>query len=101
MKMLLNFTQVPGLFLLSEFWNGIEDIRFSVSKQLRRAVLQKGVDTAVLPTEIGMEIDLTTMGVKCTCCGAYAREITLVRPRSEFGEISYVCEECLITSGTR
>lgn len=101
MNMLLNFTQAPGLFLLSEFWNGIEDIRFSVSKQLRRAVLQKGLDTAVLPTEIGMEIDLTNMGVKCSCCGAYAKGISLVRPRCEFGEMGYVCEECLITSDKR
>lgn len=101
MRMLLNFTQTPELFLLSEFWNGIEDIRFPVSKQLRRAAMQKGVNAAVLPTEIGMEIDLANIGVKCSCCGSWAKKISLIRPKTEFGEMNYVCEECIITSGVR
>lgn len=101
MKMLLNLTRAPRLFLLSEFWNGIEDIRFPVSKQLRRAAAQKELDTAVLPTEIGLEIDLADMGVKCSCCGAWTKRISLIRPKREFGEMDYVCEECIITPGMR
>lgn len=101
MKMLLNFTKAPELFLLSEFWNGIEDIRFPVSKQLQRAAIQKGLDIAVLPTEIGMEIDLANVGVKCSCCGAWTKGISLIRPKNEFGEMNYVCEECIITPGMR
>lgn len=95
-KMLHGFEQAPQLFLLSEFWNGLGDIRFPVSKQLRRAVLQKELDTAVLPTEIGMEVDLACMGVKCSSCGAWSKQVSLIKPNLEFGEMHYVCENCVL-----
>lgn len=100
-KMLQNFEQAPQLFLLSEFWNGLGDIRFPVSKQLRRAVLQKGLYTAVLPTEIGMEVDLAYMGVKCSSCGAWSKQISLIKPNIEFGKMHYMCENCILPMSFR
>lgn len=95
-KMLLGFSQAPRFFLLSEFWNGIEDIRFPVSKQLRRTAHRKGMDTTVVPAELGMEIDLACMGVRCSSCGTWAKKIFIIKPNSAFGEIYYVCENCAI-----
>ena len=100
-KMLLGFSQAPRFFLLSEFWNGIEDIRFPVSKQLRRTAHRKGMDTTVVPAELGMEIDLACMGVRCSSCGTWAKKIFIIKPNSAFGEICYVCENCTILPDLR
>lgn len=95
-KLLQGLEQSPTLLLLSEFWNGIEDIRFTVSKQLRRLSRRKGVDTSVLPTEIGMRISLETLGVKCSSCGTYTKHIALIRPSTPFGKLEYLCENCIL-----
>lgn len=96
MKMLMGFHMLPQMLLLSEFWNGIEDIRFPISKQLARTAQRKYLNAVVLPTEIGMEVDLATMRVKCSCCGTWAKKVSLIRPNSEFGAISYACEDCIL-----
>lgn len=95
-KLLQNLKQPPTLLLLSEFWNGIEDIRFTVSKQLRRLSKRKGVDTSVLPTEIGMRISLENLGIRCSSCGSYTNHITLIRPNKPFGKLEYLCENCIL-----
>lgn len=95
-ELLRGLKQPPTLLLLSEFWNGIEDIRFTVSKQLRRLSKRKDVDTCVLPAEIGMHISLETMGVKCSSCGSCAKHIALVRPSKPFGKLEYLCENCIL-----
>lgn len=95
-KLLQSLKQPPTLLLLSEFWNGIEDIRFTVSKQLRRLSKRKGVDTSVLPTEIGMRISLENLGVRCSSCGSYANHIALIRPNKPFGKLEYLCENCIL-----
>lgn len=88
--------KAPQMLLLSEFWNGLGDIRFAVSKQLHRMATQWNLDTMILPTEIGMEIDLATLGVKCSCCGVYSRTVSLIKPEHEFGVMRYVCENCIL-----
>jgi len=95
-KLLQSLKQPPTLLLLSEFWNGIEDIRFTVSKQLRRLSKRKDVDTCVLPTEIGMRISLENLGVKCSSCGSYANHIALIRPSKPFGKLEYLCKNCIL-----
>lgn len=95
-KLLQSLKQPPTLLLLSEFWNGIEDIRFTVSKQLWRLSHRKNVDTYVLPTEIGMRISLETLGIQCSSCGSYAKHIALIRPSKPFGKLEYLCENCIM-----
>lgn len=96
-KLLQSLKQPPTLLLLSEFWNGIEDIRFIVSKQLWRLSMRKRVDTrVVLPTEIGMRVSLKTLGIKCSSCGTYAKCVTLIRPSQPFGKLEYLCENCVL-----
>ena len=97
-KLLQGLKQPPILLLLSEFWNGIEDIRFIVSKQLWRLSSRKHVDTrVVLPTEIGMRISLKTLGIKCSSCGTYTKRVALVRPNQPFGRLEYLCENCVLS----
>lgn len=96
-NLLQGLNQAPKFFLLSEFWNGIDDIRFPISKQFRRITKHKGWDTTILPTEIGMEIDLSCMGVRCSACGSFAPRVSLIKPKEPFGEICYLCDECIIS----
>lgn len=96
-SLLQEINQAPKIFLLSEFWNGIDDIRFSISKHLRRITLHKGWDTTILPAEIGMEIDLSHMGVRCSACGSYSQKISLIKPTVAFGEITFLCDECILS----
>lgn len=96
-SLLQGINQAPTFFLLSEFWNGIDDIRFSISKQLRRITQHKGWETTILPAEIGMEIDLSCMGVRCSACGSYSKRVSLIKPQKAFGEITFLCDECILS----
>ena len=81
----------PDLFIVSEFWNGITDLRFDVCKDLQTKATKK-----VLPGEIGLQIELQTNNVRCSICGSYinAKQIKVIAPSSQMKEIVFVCNNC-------
>lgn len=90
--------------LISEFANQVSDIRFGVSRFLQDEVKaiaeERGtVSPCILPTEIGLTLDLDTFCVKCSICGRYASKINVLRPRGENNSIQYVCGDCIYSSG--
>lgn len=90
--------------LLSEFANQVSDIRFGVSRFLQDEVKvmaeERGKDLpCVLPTEIGLTLDLDTFCVKCSICGQYAPKINVLRPWGENNSMQYVCRDCIYLSG--
>lgn len=88
------------LFLLSEFSNQITDIRYSVSRYLQSEVNRLADDCGrehpiIIPTEVGVTIDLNTFRIRCTSCGSYVDSIKVLRPFDENKEIQYICCDCM------
>lgn len=87
----------PKYCLISEFWNGITDIRFDICRYLKEQMERnEGIrDCKILPSEIGMEIDLKRLKIKCDSCGRFVDEFTTVRQRVNNGKISIYCSDCI------
>ena len=86
---------LPTIFIISEFWSGISDLRFDVCKALSSEL---GKETKILPGDIGLHIDLETLNIKCSHCGSYhnTSEIHAVRPMEDFDNLLYICNECIL-----
>ena len=87
----------PRFFLVSEFWNGITDIRFDICKYLKEQIERnEGIkDCRILPAEIGMEIDIKNLRIKCDSCGRFVDEFITVRQHVNNGKISIFCSACI------
>ena len=57
----------PKILVVSEFWNGITDLRYDVCKDL-----QSYTKNRVLPGEIGLQINLLNFNIRCSICGNYS-----------------------------
>lgn len=89
-KKLLNSTDA-SLFIISEFWNGISDLRFDVCKSLSKECGRK-----VIPGEIGLQVSLKDCSVRCTICGNYScmESIRTIAPVGEMKKIVFSCDNC-------
>ncbi len=88
----------PKYFLISEFWNAKTDIRFDVSRFLKEEICERNEErfkmTRIIPTDIGMQLDLEHMSVLCGVCGEKTRDFIVVRPQEEYHKIRCVCRKC-------
>ena len=50
--------------------------------------------TRIIPTDIGMQLDLEHMSVLCGVCGEKTRDFIVVRPQEEYHKIRCVCRKC-------
>ncbi len=81
----------PKVFVVSEFWNGITDLRYDVCRDL-----QKHTQDKVLPGEIGLQINLSDCSVRCSICGRYVyyKDVAVISPIEQMEKLSFVCDEC-------
>ena len=85
----------PQLFMISEFWNGQNDIRFDVTKQLYENIMKIGItETKVIPAEKGMFIQIADAKLKCSQCGMYCDKYIIQRPSTLSENVKVVCAEC-------
>ena len=86
----------PRFCLISEFWNGITDIRFDICRYLKKQIERnEGMKNCnILPAEIGMEIDLKRLKIKCDSCGCFVDEFMTIRQQVNNGKISIYCSDC-------
>jgi hypothetical protein len=84
----------PPLALIGEFWAGLTDLRIDLSQGLRE---QSGVEH-VLPTSIGMHIQVPSREIECTECGKPTafKQIRVAPPADIYGPLSYLCPGCLL-----
>lgn len=87
----------PRILALSEFWSGITDIRYDISKYIGEYLRLFSSDNewTIVPLESGTNISLPNGRVQCSRCGTYAKRVRMLRPKNEFGEIQFVCDECV------
>lgn len=86
--------------LLSEFANQISDIRYSIAKYMQKEInklteYNSKNKITVVPTEIGLTINLSTLHTKCTACGNYSTKIYVLKPFGENATLQYICPECM------
>ena len=93
-KLFKNIKSLPKIIIISEFWNGISDIRFDICKTMSGEI---GDSVKLFPGDIGMHIDMKNHKIKCSQCGNYAslENIHTVRPIEDFDGIAYVCDDCI------
>ncbi|MEM8873241.1 MAG: MBL fold metallo-hydrolase [Planctomycetota bacterium] len=82
----------PKLTILGEFWPGIVDLRLDLAKALR----ERTGNPRILPSSIGMRLDLPTLRVHCTKCDkpTPCEQITVAPAASSLGPLSYICNAC-------
>lgn len=89
----------PAYFLLSEFWNAKRDIRFDIAKFLKDEIMAGGEDEElkgirIIPADVGLQLDIGSLRVRCGMCGEKAEDFIVIRPRSDCDEIRCVCRQC-------
>lgn len=88
----------PCLFLLSEFWSGINDIRFPIAKYMQNEISKQFPEEKfkVIPADIGLSISLDSKKIKCSYCNKYADSVKIAKPKNDFDNLQYICNDCLI-----
>ncbi len=83
----------PKLTLVGEFWAGIADLRIDLVKGIRK---RSGVNT-IFPAGLGLKVNLDEMKIPCTHChqNQSPEDIRIAPPQSEFGNLSYLCADCM------
>jgi len=96
-KLIQGLTVPPRILALSEFWSGISDIRYDITKFIGTyfSTCAGGRDWVILPLELGTTISLPDSAVKCSRCGQYAKRVYMLRPNSDFSEILFACQRCI------
>lgn len=88
----------PSLFLLSEFWNAKADIRYDVARYLMEDIIDSNGScfkkTKIIPTEIGMQVDLEKLMLQCSVCKEFSDDVIIVRPEKEYDAIKILCKKC-------
>lgn len=85
----------PKLTLVGEFWAGLADLRIDLVQGLRRLAKTNNI----LPTGIGMHINIPDMTIACSECKKPTpySEIRVAPPANLYGELSYLCTNCILT----
>lgn len=97
-NILENMKKKPELFLLSEFWSGINDIRFPISRYIQNEICKQfpTIKTKVIPSDIGLCIELDSKKIKCSNCNKYSNSIRIIKPKNDFDDIQYICNDCIV-----
>ena len=84
----------PKLTLVGEFWAGLTDLRIDLVQGLRSLA---GTD-AILPTGIGMHLNLPEMEIECTECktNTMFADVRVAPPAGHFGDMAYLCPNCIL-----
>lgn len=96
-KLIQGLTIPPHILALSEFWSGIVDIRYDITKFVGTyfSSYAKDHDWLILPLELGTTISLPDSKVKCSRCGHYEKRVYMLRPNADFDEILFACQRCI------
>lgn len=97
-KLIQGMTAFPRILALSEFWSGITDIRYDITKFIGTyfsEYVKEGNDWLILPLELGTTISLPDSTVKCSRCGQYEKRVYMLRPIADFDEIVFACRRCI------
>ena len=96
-KLIQGLTVPPHILALSEFWSGIVDIRYDITKFIGTyfSAYAEGRDWLILPLELGTTISLPDSTVKCSRCGQYEKRVYMLRPNADFDEILFACRRCI------
>lgn len=96
-KLIQALTIPPYILALSEFWSGIADIRYDITRFIGTyfSSYTEGRDWLILPLELGTTISLPDSTVKCSRCGQYEKRVYMLRPNADFDEILFVCRRCI------
>lgn len=91
-----HFSKLPDLVMISEFWNGENDIRYDVSsfleKQIKKECGEKSV--RIIPAEVGMVFKVTDSSVRCSQCGKYTKQFVVRKPNGYKEKIRVYCDSC-------
>ena len=85
------------LYIISEFWGGVGDQRYDLVEYLKNEFEEKGrTNLKVLAGDIGLIIDLKTLGAICSGCRRVVsyEEIRTVEPSDPFDMLRYYCSDC-------
>lgn len=91
------FCRLPGLVMLSEFWNGENDIRYDVASFLETQIRQECDDCPlrILPAEVGMSFRVMDGSVRCSQCGTFTRDFLVRKPNGYQEKIKIFCKSCV------
>lgn len=81
----------PDITIISEFWNGITDLRFDVCRDLQSKTKEK-----VLPGEVGLQLKLSPSQIRCSICGNYSnlKKVSVIAPTEQMAKLNFVCDKC-------
>ncbi|MBN1517283.1 tetratricopeptide repeat protein, partial [Candidatus Sumerlaeota bacterium] len=84
----------PKLTVIGEFWAGITDLRLDLTHAIRE---RSGVEH-ILPTSMGLQINLPVMTIPCSQCKKPVsyKDIKVAPPADAFGKLSFLCQDCII-----
>lgn len=90
----------PKLLLCTEFGGREGDIRLEMVRKMRADMksFAPQLQTAILPVDIGLFIDLKSFGVKCSATGELVdpSEISVTRSAGIFGPLHYLSRLCCL-----
>ncbi len=91
----LEYEHAPKLFMISEFWNGQNDIRYDVAKQMQENIINIGIkETRIVPAEKGMYVQISDAYLRCNQCGKFCEKYLIKRPSTLTEAVKIVCSEC-------
>ncbi len=93
----IKFKRLPGLVVLSEFWNGKNDIRYDTASFLERQVRKDcGVSSLrIVPAEVGMTFHVMDQSLRCSQCGAFTKDFFVRKPNGYQEKIKIFCRSCI------
>lgn len=93
---LINSTEAK-IYVLTEFWGQLGDIRISIAQYLLQRIREGGRRNknlpVVIPADVGLVIDIETTTIMCSHCQRFvpAEEIVAVPVTPAFGRLLYLC----------
>lgn len=91
------FSELPDLVMLSEFWNGENDIRYDVASFLEKQLKYKYDKemARIVPAEVGMVFQVTDGSVRCSQCGKFTKNYLIRKPNGYKDKIRVYCDSCV------
>lgn len=95
----------PQIALISEFACVSGDNRNRIIYDISQKVnLKEKLKEKIwiMPTEIGMKVDIMGERICCSWCGSFClrKDVIPLKPEFDFGKIRYICKECLLQGRT-
>lgn len=91
------FSKLPDLVMLSEFWNGENDIRYDVASFLEKQIKYKCSTEMlrIVPAEVGMVFQVTDGSIRCSQCGKLTKKFLIRKPNSYKEKVRVYCDSCV------